>query len=269
MGLLERYQALLAAVQIDVGRRGLEPQLFRATADDFAPACHTLAQANKVAIVTGFFIPGPDRYETDGPPGAAYLAQTLQRLGIDAIVLTEPPCHAALRAAGVPVLCPEQMPTDCTHLVAIERVGQAADGRCYTMRGRDITEQMTDVRPLLAGRTTIGIGDGGNEIGMGKLPTEWIAAHIPHGARIACRVATDYLLVAGVSNWGAYALALGTALACGKRPVLDLAGERQMLLDMVHAGLIDGVTGQATASVDGLDWDEYVKPLACLKDFIA
>ncbi|MFQ3591678.1 MAG: glutamate cyclase domain-containing protein, partial [Gemmataceae bacterium] len=128
---------------------------------------------------------------------------------------------------------------------------------------------MVEVRPLLAGRTSIGIGDGGNEIGMGKLPLELLAAHIPNGAKIACRVPTDYLIVAGLSNWGAYALALGTALARGVSPTLDLQRERQILADMVAAGLIDGVTGQATLSVDGLAWDEYMKPLGRLREQLA
>lgn len=263
------FAALLATVQVDVGRRGLEPHLFRATAADFAPACRSLAAARKVAILTGFFIPGPNRPETDGPPGAAFLAHTLQALGIETVVLAEESCHAALRAAEVAVAHPEAMPDACTHVVAIERVGPAKDERCYTMRGRDITAHMADVRSLLSGRATIGIGDGGNEIGMGKLPASLIAEHISNGATIACRVATEHLIVAGISNWGAYALALGTTLAAGSRPTLDLERERQILAAMVAAGLIDGVTGEATLSVDGLAWDEYAKPLARMRELVA
>ena len=53
---------------------------------------------------------------------------------------------------------------------------------------------------------TIGIGDGGNEIGMGKV-FERVAANVQYGSEIACTVASDYLISAGVSNWGGYALA--------------------------------------------------------------
>ena len=60
--------------------------------------------------------------------------------------------------------------------------------------------------------TTIGIGDGGNEIGMGKLPAGLIAQHVPNGAQIACVTSCDHLVVAGVSNWGAYGLAAGVRL---------------------------------------------------------
>jgi hypothetical protein len=268
MALPDVFSSLLAAVQIDVGGRGLEPALFHACAADFAPACQSLAVARRVGILTGFFIPGPNAPETDGPPGAAYLARTLSALGIPTVLIAESNCHAALRSINMNMCSIEDAPEDCSHLVAIERVGPAADGRCYTMRGLDISHHMAEVRPLLRGKITIGIGDGGNEIGMGKLPPEVIAAHIPHGEKIACRVATDYLVVAGISNWGAYALAVGTALAAGQRPVLDLEQEREILGQMVLAGLIDGVTGRAETTVDGLAWEAYSKPLAQMKEWI-
>ena len=53
--------------------------------------------------------------------------------------------------------------------------------------------------------TTIGIGDGGNEIGMGKVQQK-VIEHIQNGRNIACAVATDHLVTAGVSNWGGSAL---------------------------------------------------------------
>ena len=53
---------------------------------------------------------------------------------------------------------------------------------------------------------TIGIGDGGNEIGMGKV-RQRVIDHIDHGPNIASSVATDHLITAGVSNWGGSALA--------------------------------------------------------------
>src|SRR5438552_3638206 len=64
-----------------------------------------------------------------------------------------------------------------THVVAIERAGPAKDDRSYTMRARDITNQMSPAHRLIEyvvehfpDVKTIGIGDGGNEIGMGKIP---------------------------------------------------------------------------------------------------
>ncbi len=116
-----------------------------------------------------------------------------------------------------------------------------------------------------SGLTTIGIGDGGNEIGMGKIPWRTIQRNIPNGGLIACRVPTDFLIVAGVSNWGAYALAAGVALLRG-RPLLpdlfDVERERDILRIMVEQGpLVDGVTGKPTVTVDGLAFEEYARPL--------
>jgi hypothetical protein len=55
--------------------------------------------------------------------------------------------------------------------------------------------------------TTIGIGDGGNEIGMGNVK-EKVIQHIRNGEDIACNVAVNHLITAGVSNWGGWALAM-------------------------------------------------------------
>src|SRR4029078_2382924 len=100
------------------------------------------------------------------------------------------------------------------------------------------------------------IADGANEIVMCRVRWEVIARNIPNGALTACRVPTDHLIVAGVSNWGAYALAAGVALLRGVKlapALVDPGGERALLQVMVDAGpLVSGVTGQRTATVDGL-----------------
>ena len=41
---------------------------------------------------------------------------------------------------------------------------------------------------------------------MGSLPASLIGAHVAHGETIARATPADHLIVAGVSNWGAYAL---------------------------------------------------------------
>jgi D-glutamate cyclase len=183
-----------------------------------------------------------------------------------------------------------------THLIAIERVGpghtpqsveQQRGGmdlakflrevpeddhdRCHTARGIDITHLMSpahllfEPESLVPGLTTIGIGDGGNEIGMGKVPWDIIRRNIPNGARIACRIATHHLIVAGISNWGAYGLAAGVLALRGQSipaELTDLERERGILQTMVDRGpLVDGMSGRPIAAVDGLSFDEYAKPL--------
>jgi hypothetical protein len=119
--------------------------------------------------------------------------------------------------------------------------------------------------------TTIGIGDGGNEIGMGSIAWEILHAAVasPVAGRVACRIATRYTLLAGVSDWAAYALGLGI---CGLRDARrvaigwDIRAQRELIEMLVsEAGAVDGVTGEHTATVDGLDLDTYLAPLAELR----
>lgn len=274
------------------------------TAGDFQAACRSIAETEKpaVAIVTGFYIPTarPPCGETDGPLGALFLARALTPLGVRVLLATDPFCARALeagvRACGldgrVPVirLAPTgraELPPELTHLIALERagpshtpgsVGQARDqflrevppehhGRLHTMRGRDITDQMAPAHRLFesARGATIGIGDGGNEIGMGKVPWDVIRRNVPGGGLVACRVPTDHLIVCGVSNWGAYGLAAGVALRTGRKlsaALFDPARERELLRVMAEEGpLVDGVLSKPALSVDGLPFEQYVRPL--------
>lgn len=190
-----------------------------------------------------------------------------------------------------------------THLLALERVGPShtpaslrsqagstsADlerfltevsslrhDRCHTMKGRDVTVHMSPAHwlfeeaPKTSAIKTIGIGDGGNEIGMGKIRWEIIRRNIPDGGQVACRVPTDYLIVCGVSNWGAYGLAGGVRRLHGLHPepeLFDTAFERDLLRRMVEQGpLVDGVSGQRSITVDGLSFERYAEPLRQLGD---
>ncbi len=119
---------------------------------------------------------------------------------------------------------------------------------------------------------TLGIGDGGNEIGLGCFSWRQLREAIRRGpaANIACRIATDEVITAGISNWGAYALVAAMAIVDRS---LDLASflnsenERQLLIRLVNeAGAVDGVTLQREASVDGVGADEY---LALMERIIA
>lgn len=300
MNIDQKLTAIRDIIQQDIGNRGLardpHDNLLTATRKDFANACHDLAARPNPGLViqTGFVIPWamPLAAETDGPLGSVFLVNALRHAGISTVSIAEISCLKALLAGietarmnwtqvQIPDLVegkrqkeilvsgvdsPAEFQPTC--LLAVERVGPAQDGRCYTMRGVDATNYMRNIRRQFEKPTrlmTIGIGDGGNEIGMGKIPHETIVKNIPNGDLIHCRVPTDHLIVAGVSNWGAYGLAAGVALLRGvKLPdeLFDPDREREILQIMVDAGpLVDGVTGQQTATVDGLSWDDYIKPL--------
>lgn len=288
----ECLQRIRDLIQEDIGKRGLatdpEANLLTECADDFAAACRSIAEVEEptLAIVTGFFIPNAQLGETDGPLGALFLARALVPLDIHVILVTDQFCLPALKAGLQACHLEEKVPLGTwslplpgclTHLIALERAGPNYDNRCLTMRGLDITEQMDPVHKLFHGIaihenpmrrreermpvTTIGIGDGGNEIGMGKIGRDIIGRNIPRGELVACRVPTDHLIVCGISNWGAYGLAAGVRLLRGESnagELFDPEKEREMLQIMVERGpLVDGVTGQQTATVDGIDFERY------------
>ncbi|HTM55872.1 MAG TPA: glutamate cyclase domain-containing protein [Pirellulales bacterium] len=160
------------------------------------------------------------------------------------------------------------------------QVAEADRGVCHNMRGQSIQRFTAPLHLLFeqAARsprpvTTIGIGDGGNEIGMGRFLWEDIVAAVggEPAARIACRVAADFAVLGGVSNWAAYALALLLAIDCGR---VDLARdwneqrERALVEHLVRSGAIDGRTFKSEVTVDGMALDAYLAPLTAMRGLL-
>ena len=215
----------------------------------------------RVLLVTGFYVSG--RGETDGPPGTKLLYDALLKLGFSPLIVTDRFCADYFRAAGTSFVI---FGTDAGEedlrslldgekpvgLISTERCGRAADGRYINSRGQDIRAHMAplDGLFLLFDGPTVGIGDGGNEIGMGNL-ADGIQARLD---RIPCTVKTDRLVIATVSNWGA----LGLCAALGQLPS---SAELLAAYDLCPlAGLIDGITCAPTLSEDGFSLD-HVKQL--------
>src|SRR5688500_4294238 len=227
----DRIAAIEALVCRDVGRKTAE--LIAASAGELAAAASSLGKATRVGLITGFFVPRGEvaAPETDGPVGTALLAAALAACGVPASVAVDTPCAAAVRAAvdsagggvavdevgvdeGLDRLIGDWRRTGVSHAIAIERCGLSADGKPRNMRGVDVSPWTAPLDRLVTGGgwVTIGVGDGGNEIGMGKLAAGLIARTVPNGERIACTTAAEHLIVAGVSNWGAYGLMAALAV---------------------------------------------------------
>lgn len=284
---MDPIDAIEAAIQQDVGRN-IAP-MFAAARGGLRGAVAALADARgAIGLITGFFVPAgqPPAAETDGPVGAALLARGLRNVGLACRVCTDEPCasacRAALAAAGVADVPVDVGPVadvialwraeDVRQVIAIERCGRTADGSPRNMRGQDISDATTLLDDVfLAGPwDTIAIGDGGNEIGMGKLPRELIAAHIVHGEEIACVTPATHLILAGVSHWGAYALLGGLAVARADwrealLDCLDPALDQAILEATVRDGpAVDGVTCMQTATIDTFDMATHHRVLSAI-----
>jgi hypothetical protein len=164
-------------------------------------------------------------------------------------------------------------------VIVIEKGGMNESGIIYSCRGEETTETIAKADQLVIEARarkifTLGIGDGGNEVGMGLIHKEaeeilvhGIGKSIPGG--FAPSVPTDALLVAAVSNWGAYGVAACLAVLLHDRDIFHDEGvERHILESCARAGFIDGVTGYVEGSVDGIPMDVHLALVRVLKSIV-
>lgn len=224
-----------------------------------------------VLIGTGF--PVLDTFETDGPVGAIGLYQLLQKLGAKPVLVCGDPLYSALKADyqcfqisvnqynALPAIAEAALAELQPQLViSIERPGFNAKGRYANMRGEDISSRCAsfDYFVTQAPCPTIGIGDGGNEIGMGSLLQAVSALNIT-----PCVTECDELIVADVSNWAAWGLIAMLSLLRGEN--LLAGAEPLTILQYLSArGSVDGVTRLNTLTEDGLahtEGEQLIKDL--------
>jgi hypothetical protein len=111
------------------------------------------------------------------------------------------------------------------------------------------------------GILTVGIGDGGNEMGYGLINEEANRIYRQaYGADCQCgcgggqatAVATDVLVSAAISNWGAYGVSACLAYMMEDPFILqDAETERRMLNAMVGAGAVEALSAATIPWVDG------------------
>ena len=227
-------------------------------------AASAFAPLRKLAVVSGFYVPAAGAPETDGPGGAAILARAFQREGRVCEIWTDARCIEVLaecaKAAGcaentariAPASLKERAPDG---IIFVERLGRAADGRYYNFKKQDISEWTAPLDALAdeaagLGIHTIGIGDGGNEAGMGNFYDE-LCALLPGYAACLSVVRAEFALTADVSNWGAYALTEALSFVWGVRRGIEPGEETKMLEAAARAGAADGISGKCETSVDG------------------
>jgi hypothetical protein len=212
----------------------------------------------RILIGTGFPVGGS--FETDGPIGAIALYRVLERLGYEPIFGCAPPISRVLRdgfrTLEVPILTwpatvavVDKALADIrpSLIVSIERPGVAKDGCYYNMRGKDISDDLAKF-DLFFNRcecTTIAVGDGGNEIGMGNIYAEVSKLEI-----IPSVTTCGELVIATVSNWGVYGMIAAMSRELGQ-DLFGLFDPVEIVRHLVDRGAVDGKTGYAECSEDG------------------
>lgn len=237
--------------------------------------------------------------ESDGPLGGVAVANTLSLVSgaVPLFVIAdfhqEPVVKSAL-AAGLSVVDPEMarsrrgaagvvpFPSDNrqaseaaarildryspTAIITVETLAPNEAGIAHSVMGIDASEGALGYHHLVTqarerGIYTVGIGDGGNEVGFGRIVDDvrriqdfGAKCQCPCGQGMATVVATDALIAAAVSNWGGYGLAAMIAYLTETPNALHTPDdERRMIEACALAGGADGAFSRTSFSVDGID----------------
>ena len=252
-----------------------------------------------VLIASGMLVYPLELAETDGPLGGAALARALQiGLGAKPVIVTDHAAvdmnKAVCRGASLNVtdlktlkktertvsvigfpISEEEAVKEAESLfqdlspkaiIAIECRGRNEKGVYHALpKGRNMNHIAAKMACLYdkaqeTGTLTIGIGDGGNEIGWG-IVNDIIREKIPYGDKCSCGCGggfgdtstVDVLVAASVSNWGAYGVIACLSMILDNPEVLhDTKTESRMLRECIDAGGINGPSFLPEPKVDGL-----------------
>ena len=275
---------------LDRDRRGISHLRPHLPSDYATRAARLILDNPGVAIITtGFYILDAGRAETDGPPGAVVIGAALAELGYEVIHATDRYCSDIMDKTGGDYSRVVEFPivgvaesaefaanliaeTNPSVLIAIERCGltdEDSGGRYRNMRGRDITPHNARIDHLFddSDVPSVGIGDGGNEIGMGNLATE--VTQVESLVKLPCVTRVDKLMLASVSNWGGYGLVAALSELSGRNLLPDVADHRRLIEQTVDLGAVDGMSSQQEYKVDGFTVDENIEALEALREYLA
>jgi hypothetical protein len=253
----------------------------------------------QVGIFTGIVDEYLPKGEIDGPIGAAVLGRALSMLGYRVSIFVEEPIISVLKG-----VCEALEWNDYTIVntsafaddnalqgkaevldiaVAIEKLGVNDKGLRHSMQGRPLPpalEPSSDrvfERLNALGKVTIGMADGGNEIGCGKL-YEYARQIVPRGADCGCpchsgivtTTPARYLLPAATSNWGAYGVVAALGLICNHDGILLRPDEELPVLHAaLDAGCVDGGTGLREPAQDGVPGEASAALVALLGTIVS
>lgn len=229
-----------------------------------------------VLLTTGFYVAG--YAETDGPLGTMALAGALRKLGFFPVIVTDRYCEGYFEAEDIAV---EYMDLDADDaaadailekyqpvgLISVERCGRDLNGIYANMRHVDISAGTAPCDALflkaLGTIPTIGVGDGGNEIGMGNV-AEAVRTRLD---LVPAEVKADILVIATVSNWGAYGIVAALEQLTRLPLLLSFSKAERFLRRTVGMGSVDGISHEHIVRVDGFGMETEKEILDGLHEY--
>ncbi len=237
-----------------------------------------LDNPGRAFIITGFFIPVPytdplpltGSVETDGPPGAYFLGRTLEQLDYEVTFIADKWSNLVfndIKDVGeyveFPIVSEDESRDFANQLlseknpsivIATERCGATSDGRYLNGRRWDITEFSAKTDFLMNDRVqSVGIGDGGNEMGMGNFAP--FIKEIPHGMDDPCVTSCTKPILGRSSDWGCYAIIAALSKIVGRDLIPTGDEVTQFIIDIVDKGVVTG-TGRVQYVVDDRSLDD-------------
>jgi hypothetical protein len=250
-----------------------------------------------IGIVTGAQVPEKmPRGENDGPLGSVVLARALRKIGHTVNFYTDD-------AAAMPIeklldwleieasVTPLERGDAAAQIdianaldvvVAVERLGGNPNGILYGATGVSRSDFRCNVDTLFQhmsdlGKASIGVADGGNEIGCGKIHkiiTQTLSKlnycdRTPCGGGVFSVVSTEVLVIATTSNLGCAGIVAALALLQGDAGLCHSAGDELRLIEKgVEIGLTDGGTGQVIAAVDGVSATDHAALVGLMQSIV-
>ena len=115
--------------------------------------------------------------------------------------------------------------------------------------------------------STVGIGDGGNEIGMGNLAS--VSPTVGSLVALPCVTTTTRLVISSVSNWGGYGFVAALSRQTGKDLLISEEEDRVLVRRIVDEGAVDGMSAANECKVDGFTLLENGRVIAELHELLA
>ena len=167
-------------------------------------------------------------------------------------------------------------------IIAVERLGANIKGVYHTMSGFGVDATnfafLDNLITLAREKNilTVSVGDNGNELGCGIILDEvqkiqpWgKICQCPCQSGMASSSKVDVLIMAAVSNWGAYGINALLAYLLDNRELMhDERMEEKMLEVCVRTGCVDGDLEISSPSVDGISLESQKAIVTLLLEIV-